>query len=71
MLLVNVVRLRGLGYLSAPLKRLVMVGVRGMSSVLTASVVMPLHRVCSEGFDCACRAGTAAIGRPDGTVGAV
>ncbi|GFP49580.1 hypothetical protein LAUMK7_03981 [Mycobacterium kansasii] len=53
------------------LKPLEMAGVRGMSPVLTESAASPPHRVCSDGFDRVWRAGTAAIGRPDGTVGAV
>ncbi|VAZ77882.1 hypothetical protein LAUMK4_03660 [Mycobacterium persicum] len=41
-----------------------------MSHVLTVSAVMSSFRVCSDGFGCVCRAVTAAIGRPDGTLGA-
>lgn len=39
--------------------------------MLTESAVLPPYRVCTDGFDYACRAGTFAIGRPDGTVGAI
>ncbi|MGV7338471.1 hypothetical protein PJI17_06565 [Mycobacterium kansasii] len=39
--------------------------------MLTESAVIPPFRVCSDGFDCVCRAGTCAAARPDGTVGAV
>ncbi len=53
------------------LKPLVMEGVRGISHVLTESAVLPPYRVCTDGFDYACRAGTLAIGRPDCTVGAI
>ncbi|EUA02646.1 hypothetical protein I545_6607 [Mycobacterium kansasii 662] len=42
-----------------------------VSRCITESAVMLSYRVCAQGFDCVCRAGTAAIGRPDDTVGAV